>query len=242
MPQALEGVAAVGILYAAVRRWFTPGAALLAGAVLAAHPGGGVDVPVQQPRRHARAVDDRRRLRRGPGRRGRRAPAGSCSPARWWAWPSWPRCSRRCWWCRPSPSSTWSPRPPRCAAACCSCSPAPGRWSAAAGWWLLAVSLWPASSRPYIGGSQGNSIWNLIFGYNGVGRLSGNETGSVGVGAAPAAGAPPASAGCSTPTSAGRSPGWSPRRSSPWWRCCGSRAGRPAPAAPAPRRCSGAGG
>ena len=38
VPQALEGVAAVGFLYAAVRRWFTPAAGLLAGAVLALTP------------------------------------------------------------------------------------------------------------------------------------------------------------------------------------------------------------
>ncbi|WP_063054535.1 glycosyltransferase family 39 protein [Nocardia salmonicida] len=52
----------------------------------------------------------------------------------------------------------------------------------AAGWWLLAVELWPASSRPWIGGSQNNSIIELTLGYNGLGRLSGNETGSVGPG------------------------------------------------------------
>jgi 4-amino-4-deoxy-L-arabinose transferase-like glycosyltransferase len=50
---------------------------------------------------------------------------------------------------------------------------------AAAGWWVAIVALWPASSRPYIGGSQDNSILNLIFGYNGFGRITGNETGSV---------------------------------------------------------------
>ncbi len=49
----------------------------------------------------------------------------------------------------------------------------------AAAWWVAAVALWPASSRPYIGGSQNNSILDLIFGYNGFGRLTGNETGSV---------------------------------------------------------------
>ncbi|WP_019203166.1 glycosyltransferase family 39 protein [Tsukamurella sp. 1534] len=49
----------------------------------------------------------------------------------------------------------------------------------AAGWWLLAVELWPASSRPWIGGSQENSILELTLGYNGLGRLDGNETGSV---------------------------------------------------------------
>lgn len=52
----------------------------------------------------------------------------------------------------------------------------------AAGWWLLAVELWPASSRPWIGGSHENSILELTLGYNGLGRLNGNERGSVGPG------------------------------------------------------------
>jgi len=50
----------------------------------------------------------------------------------------------------------------------------------ASGWWVAIVQLTPAADRPYIGGSQNNSILNLIFGYNGFGRLTGNETGSVG--------------------------------------------------------------
>ncbi|MEU8900732.1 glycosyltransferase family 39 protein [Nocardia sp. NPDC048505] len=54
----------------------------------------------------------------------------------------------------------------------------------AAGWWLLAVELWPAGSRPWIGGSQHNSILELTLGYNGLGRLNGEETGSVGGGGA----------------------------------------------------------
>ncbi|MFM1724365.1 glycosyltransferase family 39 protein [Rhodococcus sp. PAM 2766] len=53
-----------------------------------------------------------------------------------------------------------------------------------AGWWLLTVELWPADSRPWIGGSQNNSILELTLGYNGFGRLSGNERGSVGGGGA----------------------------------------------------------
>jgi len=51
-----------------------------------------------------------------------------------------------------------------------------------AGWWLLAVELTPADMRPYIGGSQNNSILELTLGYNGLGRLTGDETGSVGGG------------------------------------------------------------
>lgn len=50
----------------------------------------------------------------------------------------------------------------------------------AAGWWLAAVELIPAADRPYIGGSQNNSILELTVGYNGLGRLNGDETGSVG--------------------------------------------------------------
>ncbi|MGW8783397.1 ArnT family glycosyltransferase [Streptomyces sp. NPDC055796] len=54
----------------------------------------------------------------------------------------------------------------------------------AGGWWVAIVELWPASSRPYIGGSQNNSFLELTFGYNGLGRINGNETGSVGGGGA----------------------------------------------------------
>ena len=45
--------------------------------------------------------------------------------------------------------------------------------------WPVAVSLWPGS-RPYIGGSTNGSIWNLIFGYDGFGRLTGGSGGAGG--------------------------------------------------------------
>lgn len=48
------------------------------------------------------------------------------------------------------------------------------------GWYLLLVELWPASARPYIGGSQHDSIIELALGYNGLGRLTGEETGGLG--------------------------------------------------------------
>jgi 4-amino-4-deoxy-L-arabinose transferase-like glycosyltransferase len=60
------------------------------------------------------------------------------------------------------------------------------------GWWVALVTLWPAADRPYIGGSTNNSELNLIFGYNGFGRITGNEVGSViggGAGGTGAAGA-----------------------------------------------------
>ncbi|MEV6640393.1 glycosyltransferase family 39 protein [Amycolatopsis sp. NPDC051371] len=52
----------------------------------------------------------------------------------------------------------------------------------AAGWYLVVVALWPAADRPFIGGSQTNSLWELVFGYNGFGRITGDEVGSVGGG------------------------------------------------------------
>nr|WP_255498170.1 glycosyltransferase family 39 protein [Nakamurella sp. PAMC28650] len=43
-----------------------------------------------------------------------------------------------------------------------------------AGWFVALVALWPAASRPYIGGSTDNSLWELAIGYNGLGRLFGS--------------------------------------------------------------------
>ncbi|HZU56944.1 MAG TPA: glycosyltransferase family 39 protein [Actinocrinis sp.] len=50
-------------------------------------------------------------------------------------------------------------------------------------WWMLIVDAIPASSRPYIGGSSTNSVWDLVIGYNGLGRITGNELGNGGGGA-----------------------------------------------------------
>lgn len=49
-----------------------------------------------------------------------------------------------------------------------------------AGWYVLVVDLWPEEMRPYIGGSQTNSILELTLGYNGIGRLTGDEPGGLG--------------------------------------------------------------
>jgi len=48
------------------------------------------------------------------------------------------------------------------------------------GWWVAIVELVPASSRPYVDGSTNDSILQLVFGYNGFGRITGNETGGHG--------------------------------------------------------------
>ncbi|HEV7964956.1 MAG TPA: glycosyltransferase family 39 protein [Actinoplanes sp.] len=44
-----------------------------------------------------------------------------------------------------------------------------------AGWFVALVSLWPASSRPFIAGSTNNSLWELAIGYNGLGRILGGS-------------------------------------------------------------------
>jgi 4-amino-4-deoxy-L-arabinose transferase-like glycosyltransferase len=48
---------------------------------------------------------------------------------------------------------------------------------AVGGAWPLLVALTPASSRPWISGTSDNSIWSLIIGYNGLGRLDGQAGG-----------------------------------------------------------------
>ena len=46
-----------------------------------------------------------------------------------------------------------------------------------AGWFVVVTMLVPASSRPYIGGSTNNTFMDLVWGYNGVGRISGGGNG-----------------------------------------------------------------
>ncbi|WP_433517709.1 ArnT family glycosyltransferase [Nonomuraea sp. CA-143628] len=49
-------------------------------------------------------------------------------------------------------------------------------------WWMVIVDLWPADSRPYVGGSTDNTVWDLVIGYNGLGRIFGQGGGSGGGG------------------------------------------------------------
>ncbi|GAB3365561.1 ArnT family glycosyltransferase [Amycolatopsis echigonensis] len=52
-----------------------------------------------------------------------------------------------------------------------------------AGWFVALVEIWPSASRPYIGGSTGNSLLELALGYNGLGRIFGGQ-GNGGMGGA----------------------------------------------------------
>lgn len=50
------------------------------------------------------------------------------------------------------------------------------------GWWMAIVDAIPAADRPYIGGSTDNTVWNLVIGYNGLGRVLGASAGTGGGG------------------------------------------------------------
>ncbi|MFI9009413.1 ArnT family glycosyltransferase [Actinosynnema sp. NPDC053489] len=49
--------------------------------------------------------------------------------------------------------------------------------AASAGWFIALVEVWPKDSRPYIGGSSNDSLWELAVGYNGLGRIFGGVAG-----------------------------------------------------------------
>jgi hypothetical protein len=55
--------------------------------------------------------------------------------------------------------------------------------------WPLLMWLTPAADRPWVSGTSDNSIWSLIVGYNGLGRIFGQSGGPGGVGAGPGGGA-----------------------------------------------------
>ena len=46
-------------------------------------------------------------------------------------------------------------------------------------WWSVLVWLIPYGNRPWVGSTNDNSIWSLIFGYNGFGRLLGGHGGGM---------------------------------------------------------------
>jgi len=176
-PQVLEGVAAVGLVYATVRRWFGGPAGLLAGAVLACTPVAALMFRFNNPDAlmvlllTAGAYTLVRALERA-GTRWIVATGALVGLA---------------FLAKMLQSFTVVP-----AFAGVYLLAAPtnlGRriWQLAvagvavlvsAGWWVAVVALWPTASRPFIDGSPDNSILNLIFGYNGLSRLSGGTGGS----------------------------------------------------------------
>ncbi|WP_243653329.1 ArnT family glycosyltransferase [Pseudonocardia endophytica] len=186
-PQALMGVGSVGLLYACVRRAAGPWAALLAGATLALTPvavlmfrydnpdallvlvllGGAYATLRAVERGHARWLVLAGALA-GFGFLAKMLQAFLVVPAFTAVWLA---AAPVGWWRRVRGLALSAVA-----------------LVVSAGWWVLVVELWPASDRPFIGGSQTNSVLELVFGYNGFGRLTGDEVGSVGGGAGGAGG------------------------------------------------------
>ncbi|WP_407077745.1 ArnT family glycosyltransferase [Streptomyces phytohabitans] len=181
LPQVLMGVATVAVLHASVRRRFGPAAGLSAGAVLALTPVAALMFRFNNPDALLallmtvavacvlRALED--------ARTGWLVGAGAAVGAAFLA----------------KTLQAFVVLPPL-ALLYAVCAPTPVRRRlvqlaaaglalvVAGGWWVAVVELWPASSRPYVGGSQHDSFLELTLGYNGLGRLNGDETGSVGGG------------------------------------------------------------
>ena len=172
LPQALEGVAAVTLLYAAIRRWFGTGAGLAAGALLAATPVAALMFRFNNPDALlvlllvAAAYCLTRALERAGTRwvvlagtmigfafLAKMMQAFLILPAfalvHLVAAPT--RVRRRVWQMLAGGLAI----------------------VVSAGWWVAIVAVWPAGWRPMIDGSSDNSILNLITGYNGLGRIFG---------------------------------------------------------------------
>ena len=180
VPQALEGVAAVAILYAAVRRVSGPGAALLAGSVMALTPVAALMFRFNNP-------DALLVLMLVAG--------GYCmqracekDSSRWWLVAAGAAVGfgflakmLQAFLVLPGFIAAYllaGSRPLRRRLL-----DAVGLVAAmvvSAGWFLALVEVWPSDARPYIGGSQHDSIVELALGYNGLGRLTGDETGGLG--------------------------------------------------------------
>ncbi len=178
-PQALEGVAAVGLLYAGVKRWFGPRAGLLAGAILALTPVAALMFRYNNPDallvlllvggaytlvRALEAAGTRWIVATGAligfAFLAKMMQAFTVVPAFFLVY------------LVAAPTSLL--RRVKQLALCV------GAIILSAGWWVATVALWPAGSRPMIDGSPDNSILNLIFDYNGFGRLVSSGAGGGG--------------------------------------------------------------
>ncbi|MFF3308294.1 ArnT family glycosyltransferase [Streptomyces sp. NPDC002952] len=181
VPEVLMGVATVGVLYAAVRRRFSPAAGLIAGAVLALTPVAALMFRFNNPDALLallmtvtvycviRALEDGR--------------------TKWLVWAgvavglAFLTKTLQAFLILPPLAVLYAVcGPVRLRKRLGQLALATLALVVSGGWWVAVVELWPASSRPYIGGSQNNSFLELTFGYNGLGRINGDETGSVGGG------------------------------------------------------------
>jgi 4-amino-4-deoxy-L-arabinose transferase-like glycosyltransferase len=182
-PQALQGVAAVGVLYAAVRRVAGPAGGLLAGAVLALTPVAVLMFRFNNPDALLTLLLVVAAYALVRGLEG--------AFTRWLVLAAvavgfgFLTKMLQALVIVPALAAVWLYAAPT----------SPGRrlgqlvvaavaLMGSAMWYVAMVALWPAHARPYIGGSQTNSIIELTLGYNGFQRLTGEEVGAVGGGPA----------------------------------------------------------
>ncbi|MFF9751866.1 ArnT family glycosyltransferase [Streptomyces sp. NPDC014344] len=179
VPEVLMGVGTVAVVHAAVRRRSGPGAALLAGTVLALTPVAALMFRFNNPdalltllmavacHLVVRALEDGR--------------------TKWLVWAgvtigfAFLTKTLQAFLVLPALAAVYAVcAPVRPRKRCVQLALATVALMVSGGWWVAVVELWPVSSRPYTGGSQNNSFLELTFGYNGLGRINGDETGSVG--------------------------------------------------------------
>ena len=183
VPQALAGIATVGVLYTTVRRWFGPAAAVIAGVVMALTPVATLIFRFNDPDAFitltaalaayaiARAIESGRTrwvalagMLLGLGFLGKMLAGFLALPALALAYlvcgPA--KLGKRVWQLLIGGAALL----------------------ATAGWWVAIVMLTPAADRPFVGSTTDNNILNLTFGYNGLSRLTGNRGGGPGGGGA----------------------------------------------------------
>ncbi|HWE14428.1 MAG TPA: glycosyltransferase family 39 protein [Solirubrobacteraceae bacterium] len=172
VPQALEGVAAVALLYATVKRWSGAGAGLAAGALLALTPVAALMFRFNNPDALLTLllVAGAYCLTRAVERAGTRwvVAAGTMIGLAFLAK------MMQAFLVLPAFGLVYLVAAPTGLRRRVLQTLAGGlAVVVSAGWWVAIVALWPTASRPMIDGSSNNSIINLIFGYNGLGRIFG---------------------------------------------------------------------
>ncbi|MEU4744902.1 glycosyltransferase family 39 protein, partial [Actinosynnema sp. NPDC023658] len=202
LPQAVEGVAAVFLLHRTVRRWAGEHAALLAAAILALTP---ITVAINRDNNPDTLLVLLLVASAYAFTRSVQAPTDGAR-TRWLAW-----CALfigcgfltkmlQAWIIVPAVAlaylvGTTAPVRRRVLDLL-----GAGAVLVASSFWWVALHAWWPGDRPYVGGSADGGAWDLIVGYNGLGRVfggDGNTSGSAG-GRPPAA--PDLPAGVSPPT------------------------------------------
>ncbi|WPB88151.1 ArnT family glycosyltransferase [Streptomyces malaysiensis] len=177
LPQLLEGVAAVFILHRTVRRWASEGAGLLAALVMTLTP---ITVAINRDNNPDTLLVLTLVAAAYALTRAVQAPAGRT--ALWWLCGSgfligvgFLTKMLAAWMVLPALTAAWL-------------IGAAGTWlvrvwqlliagavlAVSSLWWVAMVALWPGD-RPYIGGSDDGSAWDLVLGYNGLGRIFGDS-------------------------------------------------------------------